>query len=73
MVFAGYSSFLHYLQLASHELATIGINVKKNKIQIQTQTHHSVSVPNTHCPRHNIDCNQYILIESCNLPSVDSN
>ena len=23
MVFAGYSSFLHYLQLASHELATI--------------------------------------------------
>ena len=26
--------FLHYLQLASHELATIGINVTKNKIQI---------------------------------------
>ena len=35
MVFAGYSGFLHYLQLASHELATIGINVTKNKIQIQ--------------------------------------
>ena len=32
MVFAGYSGFLHYLQLASHELATIGINVTKNKI-----------------------------------------
>ena len=35
MVFAGYSGFLHYLQLASHELATIGINVTKNEIQIQ--------------------------------------
>ena len=35
VVFAGYSGFLHYLQLASHELATIGINVTKNKIQIQ--------------------------------------
>ena len=35
--FAGYSGFLHYLQLASHELATIGINVTKNKIQIQIQ------------------------------------
>ena len=35
MVFAGYSGFLHYLQLSSHELATIGINVTKNKIQIQ--------------------------------------
>ena len=33
--FAGYSGFLHYLQLACHELATIGINVTKNKIQIQ--------------------------------------
>ena len=32
MVFAGYSGFLHYLQVASHELATIGINVTKNKI-----------------------------------------
>ena len=30
--FTGYSGFLHYLQLASHELATIGINVTKNKI-----------------------------------------
>ena len=30
--FAGYSGFLHYLQLASHELAIIGINVTKNKI-----------------------------------------
>ena len=30
--FDGYSGFLHYLQLASHELATIGINVTKNKI-----------------------------------------
>ena len=37
MVFAGYSGFLHYLQLASHELATIGINVTKNEIQIQIQ------------------------------------
>ena len=35
MVFAEYSGFLHYLQLASHELATIGINVTKNQIQIQ--------------------------------------
>ena len=33
MVFAGYSGFLHYLQLASHELALIGINVTKNKIR----------------------------------------
>ena len=32
MVFAGSSGFLHYVQLASHELATIGINVTKNKI-----------------------------------------
>ena len=31
-VFTGYSGFLHYIQLASHELATIGINVTKNKI-----------------------------------------
>ena len=30
--FAGYSGFLHYLQLASHELATIGISVTKNEI-----------------------------------------
>ena len=37
MVFAGYSGFLHYVQLASHELATIGINVTKNEIQIQIQ------------------------------------
>ena len=35
MVFAGYSGLLHYLQLASHELATIGINVTKTKFQIQ--------------------------------------
>ena len=35
MVFDGYSGFLHYLQLASQELATIGINVTKNEIQIQ--------------------------------------
>ena len=35
VVFAGYSGFLHYLQLSSHELATIGINVTKNEIQIQ--------------------------------------
>ena len=33
-VFAGYSGFLHYLQPASHELATIGINVTKNEIPI---------------------------------------
>ena len=32
VVFARYSGFLHYLQLASHELAIIGINVTKNKI-----------------------------------------
>ena len=32
MVFAGYSGFLHYLQLASNNLATIGINVTKNEI-----------------------------------------
>ena len=31
-VFARYSGFLHYLQLASHELPTIGINVTKNEI-----------------------------------------
>ena len=38
MVFAGYSGFLHYLQMASHELTTIGIiNVTKNEIQIQIQ------------------------------------
>ena len=30
-VFAGYSGFLHHIQLASHELAT-GINVTKSKI-----------------------------------------
>ena len=32
VVFAGNSGFLHYLQLASYELATIGINVTKNEI-----------------------------------------
>ena len=32
MVFAGYSGFFHYLQVASHELTTIGINVTKNEI-----------------------------------------
>ena len=31
-MFVGYSDFLHYLQLASHESATIGINVTKNDI-----------------------------------------
>ena len=31
MVFAGYSGFLHYLQLASLELATFGINVTKKR------------------------------------------
>ena len=31
MVFAGYSGFLHYLQLASHELALIGLNVTKKR------------------------------------------
>ena len=30
VVFAGYSGFLHYLQMASLELATICINVTKN-------------------------------------------
>ena len=39
MVFAGYSGFLHYLQLASLELATIGINVTKNKILTDTNAH----------------------------------
>ena len=37
VVFAGYSGFLHYLQLASHELATFGINVTKTELQIQIQ------------------------------------
>ena len=32
MDFDGNLGFLHYLQLASHELATIGINVTKNEI-----------------------------------------
>ena len=32
VVFAGYYGYLHYLQLVSHELATIGINVTKNEI-----------------------------------------
>ena len=32
-MFAGYSVFLHYLQLASHKLAKIGINVTKNDNQ----------------------------------------
>ena len=30
--FARHSGFLHYLQLASQELATIGMNVTKNEI-----------------------------------------
>ena len=33
VVFAGYSGFLHYIQVARHELATIGINVMQNEIQ----------------------------------------
>ena len=37
VVFAGYSGFLRYLHLASHESATIGINVTKNEIQIQIE------------------------------------
>ena len=45
VVFAGYSGFLHYLQLASHELAIIGINVTKNKIPKSLQGVWSVS----HC------------------------
>ena len=44
MVFAGYSGFLHYLQLASHELATIGINVTKNEIQIQNSLYRLVKL-----------------------------
>ena len=32
MVLAGYSGFSHHIQLASHELATFGINVMKSKI-----------------------------------------
>ena len=43
VVFAGYSGFLHYLQLASHELAVIGINVTKNKIPKHT---HSANASN---------------------------
>ena len=39
--FRRYSDFLHYLQLASHELATIGINVTKNEIQIPEITYHT--------------------------------
>ena len=31
-VFAGYSGFLHYSQLAGHKLGTIGINLTKKKI-----------------------------------------
>ena len=38
MVFAEYSDFLHRIQLARHELATFGINVKKAKFQIQINT-----------------------------------
>ena len=46
MVFAGYPSFLHYLQLASHEFATIGINVTKNEILKHTKEgiHHGLVV-----------------------------
>ena len=37
VIFAGYSGFLHYLQLASHELATIGILCdEKRNPKIQT-------------------------------------
>ena len=32
MVFAGYSGFFHYSHLASHDIATIGINVTNNKV-----------------------------------------
>ena len=32
VVFAGYSEFFHYSQLASHDVATIGINVTNNKV-----------------------------------------
>ena len=42
VVFAGYSGFLHNLQLASHELDIIGINVTKNKIP-----NSSIVLPNT--------------------------
>ena len=44
--FAGYSGFLHYLQLASHELATIGINVtkKRNSNSNSTSRHHLVNL-----------------------------
>ena len=45
MVFVGYSGFLHYLQLASHELATFGINVTKNEIQKKTSDVSSPSFP----------------------------
>ena len=44
MVFARYSGFLHYLQLASHEFATIGINVTKNEIQIPSLATRSYKV-----------------------------
>ena len=46
MVFAGYSGFLHYLQLASHELATIGINVTKKKRNSKFQMYWSVEIVN---------------------------
>ena len=39
MISAGYSGFLHYLQLASHELPTNSINVMKNEIPNTTLTY----------------------------------
>ena len=53
MIFAGYSGLLHYLQLANHELATIGINVTKNEqskskcmhARTHTHTYAAIMVP----------------------------
>ena len=46
VVFAGHSDFLHYLQLASHELAIIGINVtiNKNIFFSEMQIYHTIII-----------------------------
>ena len=49
MVFAGYSGFLHHIQLASHEIATFGLNVTKSKIPnpntLQSKANPHISEP----------------------------
>ena len=47
------SGFLHYLQLASHELATIGKNVTKNEIP---KTIKKI----TRCIRNGVDKSQFV-------------